>query len=112
MPRRPRFGGDGAHLPRLVRTLRTLPLAIILFAAVISFVAVADHRRKQQELNSVQVAEWMCEHHGTDCGSEPWELLEARWQRRELSYDVAVIAMSGTAAGLLLGMWRRGKVSV
>jgi hypothetical protein len=103
-----RSPGDGSgRATRLIALVLAIPLAILSFAGFVSLVAVVDHRGKQASLESVEVANWECRHHGIDCGTESWEAVESRWQRRELTYRLAVVALSATAVGLLGGIYGR-----
>jgi hypothetical protein len=100
-------GNDSGRATHLIALVLAIPLAILSFAGFVSLVAVVDHRGKQASLESVEVANWECRHHGINCGTEAWEAVESRWQRRELTYQLAVVALSATAVGLLGGICGR-----
>jgi hypothetical protein len=86
------------------RVLRRHLLAIACFAAagVIGIAAIADHRLKQRHLNHAELLRWYCVHEGTRCGGPSPRRIEARWNDRQLGYEIAVSALGGVALVLLL----------
>jgi hypothetical protein len=78
-----------------------LGLACVAAAGVVAVAAIVDHRWKQHRLYRAEVAEWYCTHRGTRCGGTPWETIEARWNRRQVGYEVAVTVLATAGAGLI-----------
>ena len=86
--------------------LRRHLVSIICLAAasVIALAAVGDHRYKQRRINRAEVGEWYCRHLGTRCGGPSSDRIEARWNERQLGYEIAVSAIGGFA--ILLFVYR------
>jgi hypothetical protein len=85
--------------PRRVELLRRHVVSFVLLAlaGIIGVTAIADHRIKNARMSRAEVAEWYCRHDGTRCGGPSSARIEARWNRRQLGYEVAVIALGGFA---------------
>ena len=83
----------------MVRLLRRHLPSIVCFciAGAIGLAAIADHHRKQSEIDRLSVATWYCAYQGIFCGGPSSARIEAHWQRRQVAYEVAVIALGGFA---------------
>jgi hypothetical protein len=102
----------------LTRAAKQLAL-IALVALVVGAVAVADHTRKNRQMQRADVALWYCRSDNIGCGTthaeQEWvehksEHIEAGWQRRERAYTaaLAVLALAG-ALSIIAGL-RRGSM--
>jgi hypothetical protein len=62
---------------------------------LISIAAIADHHWKDARAHRAELAEWYCAHQGTRCGGPSSQGIEARWNRREFGYEIAVATLLG-----------------
>jgi hypothetical protein len=77
-------------------------LACLAAAGLIGAGAIVDHRLKDARTDQAEVAEWYCSHLGTRCGGASSAGLEARWNQRQLGYEIAVAVLGAAGVGLLL----------
>lgn len=89
---------------RILRTQLLLPLACYAIAGVVGMAAIVDHHLKQGRINEAQVSAYFCRVQHTRCGGTSWQRIEARWQSRQLTYEIVVIALAGI--GLALAGYR------
>jgi hypothetical protein len=76
-------------------------------AALIGIAGVVDHQWKQARAERAEVAEWFCTHTGTRCGGASSNGIEARWNEREVGYEIALVLFGGLgAAGLAVAAAR------
>jgi hypothetical protein len=85
-------------LARRPALLLALGLVAAAIAAAVAAVAVADHRAKGNRMNVAEVHEWMCKHHGEQCGHTASADIESAWNTRERFYKGGVAALAGVAA--------------
>lgn len=85
-----------------------LPLVLLAVAGGIGIAAISDHRDKQARIDQIQVADWHCFHEGLECGAPRWRALEDAWQRRQLAYELADVALGAAAVGIYIGLRRQG----
>jgi hypothetical protein len=81
--------------------------ACLATAGLIAVGGVIDHHVKQGRINRAELAEWYCVHEHTDCGGASSAGIEARWNKRETGYEIAVAAVGGV--GLLGAAFARVK---
>jgi hypothetical protein len=84
-----------------VRTRFLLPLACLATAGTVGVATIVDHHLKQRNINDAQVARYFCRVQHTRCGYESWRRIEARWQSRQLAYEIVVIGFGGLGLALL-----------
>ena len=74
------------------RRIRRHLLALVCLGAagLIGVGAIVDRHVKQARIDRAELAEWYCSHQGTRCGGPSSDRIEARWNRRELGYEIAV----------------------
>jgi hypothetical protein len=86
---------------RLLRR-HTPALACLALAGAIGVAAIVDHRWKQARIDRAELSEWYCSHEGTRCGGPSSSGIEARWNERQLGYEVAVVTLAAAATALAL----------
>jgi hypothetical protein len=88
---------------------RRLLVSIICLAlaGMIGLAAIADHSNKQDRMNRVEIAEWSCAHQHKPCGGPSSNSIEARWNQRQLLYEIVVVGLAGAAIAIALPAFRR-----
>jgi hypothetical protein len=79
----------------------------LVAALAVGVVAVVDHGWKQRRIERLELAEWYCRHVGTRCGEGSAKVIEARWNERQLAYEVAVVGLTAAALALTARRVRR-----
>lgn len=74
-----------------------LSLAALAVAFVVGVGATADHRNKLARQDRAELAEWYCQHVGTQCGGASAAAIEAHWNEREAAYLVLCCGLAGFA---------------
>ena len=85
------------------RWLYLAGVTLVALAVLTGVAGVIDHRNVQEHLNRLERNEWFCEHKGLDCGGPSSRVAHARWERREVGYQVALLALAVGAVGFGLG---------
>lgn len=86
-----------------------LGVAAGVAAVIVAFVAVVDHRHKQDVELAAQEDAWFCAHgRPSSCRDFDQAAYEERWERRELLYrGTFVVLIAGGLAFGLVGSWQR-----
>jgi hypothetical protein len=79
------------------RRLFVVAIAAAVVSAAVALAAAVDHTVKGTRMNRAEVHEWMCAHHGVECGHMASADIEAGWNARERFYVGAVGALGGLA---------------
>jgi hypothetical protein len=79
-----------------------VPLLCVVIAVVVGVGGVIDHHLKQARLNRAELGEWYCVHRGVDCRASPEGHIERNWNRREVGYQLGLIALGLTATGTFI----------
>jgi hypothetical protein len=93
-------------MERLLRRHLVSIVGLVL-AGLIGLAAIIDHIDKGHRMDRAERLEWYCAHQGTHCGGPSSERIENDWNKRQLGYEIAVIAIGGAALARIVVRERR-----